>query len=156
MTKIPLRRFTARVLPIDEQGRVLLLHGFDPAQPERRFWFTIGGAVEDGETLQEAAARELYEEVGIRAGVEEFTGPHAEALIEFEWGEYAFTQDQAFFAIRVGEAAAVSFDHMEQIEKDTTIEHRWWSEEELESTTEVVHPADLATLLRKIATEEPE
>ncbi|WP_326645830.1 hypothetical protein OIE67_44645 [Nonomuraea fuscirosea] len=43
MTKIPLRRFTARVLPVDENDRVLLLHGFDPAQPERRFWFTIGG-----------------------------------------------------------------------------------------------------------------
>ncbi|WP_318528345.1 NUDIX hydrolase [Nonomuraea gerenzanensis] len=149
VTKIPLRRFTARVLPIDEQGRVLLLHGFDPARPELRFWFTIGGAVEGGETLQEAAARELFEEVGIRAGVAEFTGPHAEALIEFEWGEYAFTQDQSFFAIPVGDAV-VSFEHMEQIEKDTTTEYRWWSAEELESTDEVVHPADLATILRKI------
>ncbi|GAA4952856.1 hypothetical protein GCM10023334_068120 [Nonomuraea thailandensis] len=153
VTKIPLRRFTARVLPIDEQGRVLLLHGFDPARPDVRFWFTIGGAVEDGETLQQAAARELYEEVGIRAGVEEFTGPHAEALIEFEWGEYAFTQDQSFFAIRVDDAV-VSFDHMEQIEKDTTTEYRWWSSQELESTEEVVHPADLATILRKIAEED--
>ena len=68
MTKIPLRRFTAPRPAIDEQGRVLLLHGFDPARPDEPFWFTIGGAAEDGETLQEAAVRELHEEVGIRAG----------------------------------------------------------------------------------------
>ncbi|GAA1610573.1 NUDIX hydrolase [Nonomuraea maheshkhaliensis] len=152
MTKIPLRRFTARVLPVDEHDRVLLLHGLDPAQPERRFWFTIGGAVEGDETPQEAAARELYEEVGIRASVEEFSGPHAEALIEFEWSEYAFTQDQVFFAIRVnGGAEAVSFEHMEQIEKDTTIGYRWWSVAELEATEEVVHPEDLPVILQRVA-----
>ncbi|WP_406673723.1 NUDIX domain-containing protein [Nonomuraea sp. N2-4H] len=152
MAKIPLRRFTARVLPIDENDRVLLLHGLDPAQPDRRFWFTIGGAREDGETLQEAAARELYEEIGVRARPEEFTGPHAEALVEFEWGDYAFTQDQAFFAIRLGGQAAVSFDHMEQIEKDTTLGHRWWSAEELDATDATVYPEDLAVILRKITT----
>ncbi|MEV0623140.1 NUDIX domain-containing protein [Nonomuraea sp. NPDC050404] len=149
VTKIPLRRFTARVLPIDEQGRVLLLHGFDPAQPERRFWFTIGGAREDGETLRDAAARELFEEVGIRAAAEALTGPHAEGLIEFEWGEYRFVQDQALFAIRVSDVV-VSFDHMEQAEKDTTTAYRWWSAEELDSAEEDVHPEDLAAILRKI------
>ncbi|MFB4280714.1 MULTISPECIES: NUDIX hydrolase [unclassified Nonomuraea] len=150
MTKIPLRRFTARVLPIDEQDRVLLLHGFDPAQPEKRFWFTIGGAVEEGETLEDAAARELYEEVGIRAEIDRFTGPHATGLIEFTWSQYAFTQDQSFFAIRVGPDAAVSFDHMEQIEKDTTTAYRWWTVAELDGTEEIVYPEDLGAIMRKI------
>ena len=43
----PLRRRTARVLPVDPEGRVLLLHGWDPHHPERPFWFTIGGATTD-------------------------------------------------------------------------------------------------------------
>jgi 8-oxo-dGTP pyrophosphatase MutT (NUDIX family) len=154
VTKIPRRRFTARVLPVDVHDRVLLLHGFDPARPGEPFWFTIGGALEGGETLREAAARELYEEVGIRVGAGEFAGPYAERLITFEWSEYVFTQDETFFAIRVGDdAAAVSFDHMEQIEKDTTTEYRWWSVEELESTEEVVHPEDVAVILRKVIAE---
>ena len=59
------RRNTARVLPVDREGRVLLLHGWDPLRPDDPFWFTIGGAAEPGETLAEAAARELREEAGI-------------------------------------------------------------------------------------------
>ncbi|MGN9845739.1 NUDIX hydrolase [Nonomuraea sp. H19] len=149
MTKIPLRRFTARVLPIDDQGRVLLLCGFDPERPDQLFWFTIGGAMEGGETLREAAARELFEEVGIRAGAKDFSGPYGTNTIEFCWAGYAITQDQTFVAIRVGDAA-VSFDHMEQIEKDTTTAYRWWSAEELESTEEIFFPEDLAAILRKV------
>ncbi len=146
---IPLRRFTARALPIDDHGRVLLLHGFDPARPDRSYWFTVGGAAEDGETLQQAAARELYEEVGIAASADDFTGPYGTGTIEFTFAEYAITQDQTFFAIQVGDAD-VSFDHMDEIEKATTTEYRWWSAEELDDTEEAVFPEDLADIVRKI------
>jgi len=149
VTMIPLRRFTARALPIDDQGRVLLLNGFDPAHPDEPYWFTIGGAIEGGETLQHAAARELFEEVGIRAGVEDLLGPYGTSTIEFSFAEYAVTQDQTFFAVRVGEVE-VSFDHMDQVEKDTTIGHRWWTAEELDATEDVVFPEDLPAILRKI------
>lgn len=152
-TMIPLRRFTARALPIDGQGRVLLLHGFDPAHPDVLYWFTIGGAVEGQETLQEAAAREMYEEVGIEARADDFTGPYGTTTIEFSFAEYAITQDQTFFAIRVDDTD-VSFDHMEEIELATTVGHRWWSAEELEATAESYFPADLAVILRKITTGE--
>ncbi|MFI7637425.1 NUDIX hydrolase [Nonomuraea sp. NPDC049400] len=155
MTKIPLRRFTARALPVDEQDRVLLLHGFDPARPDEPFWFTIGGAAEDGETLQEAAARELFEEVGIRANADEFSGPYDNSVIEFSWAQYAVTQEQTFFAIRVGDGTVVSFDHMDQIEKDTTTAYRWWSVAELESTEEIFYPEDLASILRGIIAASP-
>ncbi|MEW9553912.1 NUDIX hydrolase [Nonomuraea sp. NPDC050783] len=151
MTKIPLRRFTARALPLDDQDRVLLLRGFDPERPDQPFWFTVGGAMENGETLVEAAARELFEEVGIRVRAGEFSGPYGTSTISFEWGGYAITQDQTFYAVRVGEAAAtVSFEHMEQIEKDTTTAYRWWGAEELESTEEKYFPEDLPVILRKI------
>ncbi|MFI9556037.1 NUDIX hydrolase [Nonomuraea endophytica] len=149
MTKIPLRRFTGRALPINDEGRVLLLHGFDPARPEQPFWFTIGGAAENDETLLDAAVRELYEEAGIAAPAGEFTGPLATGTISFHFAEYAITQDQTFFAVRVT-GAEVSFEHMEDVEKDTTLGHRWWSVEELEATDEAVFPADLPAILRKI------
>ncbi len=58
-------RVCARVLPVNPQGEVLLLHGWDPAAPEEPYWFSIGGAIDAGETLVDAAVREMREETGI-------------------------------------------------------------------------------------------
>ena len=55
------------MLVIDADDRVLLLHGFDPARPGEPYWFTIGGGAKPGESLADAAARELLEESGISA-----------------------------------------------------------------------------------------
>lgn len=45
-------RATARLLPGDADGRVLLRHGSDA---EKVCWFPIGGGVEPGKGLAEAA-----------------------------------------------------------------------------------------------------
>lgn len=51
----------------DEDGRVLLvLRG---TEPEKGRWSILGGTVESGETLREAAAREAFEETGLRVTV---------------------------------------------------------------------------------------
>jgi 8-oxo-dGTP pyrophosphatase MutT (NUDIX family) len=78
-------RQTARVLPVDDEGRVLLLHGWDPHHPDRPFWFTIGGAADPGESLRAAGARELYEETRIVVEPERLGEPIAENSIEFSW-----------------------------------------------------------------------
>ncbi|MEV4062039.1 NUDIX hydrolase [Nonomuraea dietziae] len=150
MTEIPLRRFTARVLPVDARGRVLLLYGFDPAHPDSPYWFTIGGAAEKEESLEQAAARELFEEVGITAEPERFGRPLESHTVEFSFADRAYVQDQTYFPVRV-DAAEVRFDHMEEIELATTLGHRWWSADELEASGEVYHPPILPALIRRAA-----
>jgi 8-oxo-dGTP pyrophosphatase MutT (NUDIX family) len=74
----PALRQAGRVLVIDPAGQVLLLEGFDPAAPDRRYWVTIGGGLDDGEEPAHAAVRELREETGIVAAEDELVGPHSD------------------------------------------------------------------------------
>ncbi|UMP07546.1 NUDIX domain-containing protein [Amycolatopsis sp. EV170708-02-1] len=55
----------ARVLLLDAQDRVLLIHACDPDVPAHRWWELPGVGVETGETLAHAAYREIIEESGI-------------------------------------------------------------------------------------------
>jgi 8-oxo-dGTP pyrophosphatase MutT (NUDIX family) len=134
-----IRRNTARVLPVDQEGRVLLLHGWDPVRPDDQFWFTIGGAAEPGETLREAAARELQEEVGITVDPALLGEPIETAPIEFSWAGVLFVQDQTFYAIAVP-GAEVNFAGQDALERSTIDKHGWLRPDDLDSGGE--RPAD--------------
>lgn len=56
-------RALAGAILLDDDGRVLLLHRMDPSQ-----WEMPGGKVEGGEQPEEAAIRELREELAVRVG----------------------------------------------------------------------------------------
>jgi 8-oxo-dGTP pyrophosphatase MutT (NUDIX family) len=76
-------RGTARVLPVDDQGRVLLLLGTALLRHGERFWMSVGGGLERGETRVQAAARELHEETGIAADPAALGEPAGTSLIAF-------------------------------------------------------------------------
>ena len=126
----PIRRTTARVVPVNRDGEVLLLFGCDPHRPEAPYWFTIGGATETGETLAAAGARELFEETGIELGPHELVGPYARGRHDFSWGGRAISNDSHFFAVRVDDVA-VSFEHLEDLEVGSVFDARWWAPQDL-------------------------
>jgi len=100
-------RRAGRVLVIDAGGRVLLLHGFDPARPREPYWFTIGGGAEPGESLAQAAARELSEETGISADAAELGEPVWHEVSEFSFDGTSYRQEQDFFELRIGSAVVM-------------------------------------------------
>ena len=126
----PWRRQTARVLPVDPEGRVLLLHGWDPRHPDRPFWFTIGGGAEAGESLRDAGARELREETGIVLDPASLGEPIAQNTVEFSWNGYEIVQGQTFYAVLV-ESADVTLDGLDEWERATTDTWGWLSADDL-------------------------
>ena len=126
---------------------MLLLHGWDPLRRHDPFWFTIGGAAEHGETLPEAAVRELREEAGIVVDPAALGEPIATAPIEFWWAGIHFDQDQTFYAIAVRDAE-VSFAGQEALERATIDKHGWLRPEELDGGGERPADPELPRLMR--------
>ena len=145
-----LDRRAARVLLVDGAGRTLLLHGGDPARPGERWWITPGGGIDAGETLAEGAARELFEETGLRVDPAELGDPVWHEITEFSYRHRAYRQEQDFFLLRVAEWR-VDTAGMDEDEQQTITEHRWWSAAEIEASDEQIYPFELADLLRRFA-----
>lgn len=142
-------RRAGRVLVVDSAGRVLLLHGFNPDRRDEPYWFTVGGGAQPGESLAQAAARELLEESGIAVRPGELGEPVWHEVAEFDFEGTWFRQEQDFFFLRV-DSPQVRADGLTDEEAAVVTGHRWWTIGELESTDETFYPAELPALLRRL------
>jgi 8-oxo-dGTP pyrophosphatase MutT (NUDIX family) len=145
----PLHRPSARVVVIDGTGGVLLFRIEDPHDPKPALWITPGGGVEPGESLVDAAARELAEETG--AVVEPAALGEPVARTQGEWnfrGQPLFSVD-TFFAWRT-ERFEPSTARWEPLEHELHAAWRWWTVEELDATSEAILPARLSDVVRSI------
>ena len=128
---------------------MLLLRGIDPADPGHPYWFTVGGGADQGETLAQAAARELREEVGIVADAGSLGRPVWRRATEFGFDGTRYQQEEEYFLLRVG-SCAVSLDGMDEYEKESVIGYRWCSAADLDSLGEPFFPEELPRLLRQL------
>ncbi|MGH3738177.1 MAG: NUDIX hydrolase [Micromonosporaceae bacterium] len=142
-----LARRGARVLLVNATERVLLLRGADPAQPGVRYWFTVGGGLDPGESPVQGAARELHEETGLLVPPSALGAPVWHEVAEFPFDGRWYRQEQDFFLLRVAEWQ-VSRAGWDEVERRTVDAVRWWSVPELEMTDETYYPVGLAALLR--------
>lgn len=121
---IPHRR-AARVILFDEEDRVLLVRGHDADNPERSWWFTVGGGIEDGESSRECASRELFEETGIRLEPELLIGPIAYRRAVFNFETVLARQDEEIFYART-HCKELSDTRWTEEEQRVIDEYRWW------------------------------
>jgi len=134
------------VIVVHDQGRVLLLRGGDPRRPDAgTWWFTPGGGVEEGETPAAAACRELAEETGLEGA--DLGAVILERATEFEFNRLVYEQVEDYFLVHTT-AFSVDTSRWTPIEVATIVEHRWWTQKELERTRDLVCPEDLLELLR--------
>jgi 8-oxo-dGTP pyrophosphatase MutT (NUDIX family) len=138
-------RNAVKVLLLNEQDELLVLHFDDP-----RFyivdgiyrgpvWALVGGKIEEGESLEEAALREIYEESGI--------APEEVELGPVVWfGEFTLTISgkitcfkERFLVARTRQSA-VTLDHLMPEEKPVVKKLSWLSLARIQQSEEIIYP----------------
>jgi 8-oxo-dGTP pyrophosphatase MutT (NUDIX family) len=146
----PIWRPTARLLVVDPNERVLL---FSAAEEDgKTYWFTPGGGVKHGETVREAAVRELAEETGFACSQAELGPVVATSASHFTgYDRRLYLGAHTFFFLRVPRPEIV-IDGREEYEHLFITGHRWWTADELRSATDDIFPppSPLTTLLGRL------
>lgn len=148
-------RASARVLVVGPDDRLLLLqfrsrrHGPGPL-----YWLTPGGGIAPGESVAEAAVRELREETGIRLPLADLGPVVAYSAGEWASGSTVFDAHDSYFLARTADTV-IDTSGQEDLERSLMTGHRWWALEDLDRTTERIVPPNAGGLVRSLLADGP-
>jgi 8-oxo-dGTP pyrophosphatase MutT (NUDIX family) len=144
-------RIAGRALLMTPGRKTLLVLGQDPSNTRRgQFYWTPGGGLDPGESLEEATRRELCEEVGHVAG--DLGAVVLERVSEFDFGGRRLRQTESFFLLEIAEPFAAAPKALSALEDDAIIDFHWLTPDEMRSTALSVYPSCLADLIDEVAT----
>lgn len=147
-TDAPTLRMEARVLLLDRNDRVLLIHARDPDQPNHHWWELPGGGADPGEPLAQTACRELAEETGIQL---DRIGAHLwDRETRFHYRGRQHHRRESVYLARITDTAPTLRPRHTANEEAGLIEHRWWTQPELAACRDKLLPPNLPTLLANV------
>jgi 8-oxo-dGTP pyrophosphatase MutT (NUDIX family) len=145
----PLARRAARIFVLDDERRVLLVHERRDIGSDRTHWITPGGGVEPGESLVQAAVREVYEETGLRPELDAAAEPMHQDRVRFSIAGQDIDQTNFYFLARVPSGLPVRPAGHTDIERLVVLGHRWWPLAELAASDVVREPVTMVELIER-------
>jgi 8-oxo-dGTP pyrophosphatase MutT (NUDIX family) len=152
-----IERPSARLILLDPQDRLFLFRVhqptvYDPSDPHfDPFWIMIGGLVDPGEEFAAAAVREAREETGLVVDDVRWVWSRERIM---QWRERKVMHRERFFLGRAT-STAVDTSGLDEREKSWTLEHRWWTPDEIVGSTERFEPVYLGSQLKALLQDGP-
>ncbi len=147
---LPVRR-SARLIILDEEDKLLLMQiklekPADPTAPiSKPYWVTLGGGAEGDETLEQAAAREMVEETGLKdceIGAKIWHGA---------WKGSSRINDETYFLVRLpGISPELDHSGLEDAERSVIKTMKWWGLAEMENSDEIFIPRNMPSMIREL------
>ncbi|MFN4001209.1 NUDIX hydrolase [Microcella sp.] len=142
-------RRSSRIILMDSEGAALLFFTAAPDSSRWARWITPGGGVDPGESHEQAAIRELFEETGL---VVDGVGEPVWSLdFDVAWDDADHDRGHAeYYVVRCERFEPVSTNWTDDEHIDVTA-HGWFTAAELLATGQPFEPYDLPRLLRSVA-----
>lgn len=146
--RLVLGRRAARILCINADGQILLMHWRQPLTG-RQLWEPPGGGIEPGETPRQAVLREWREETGLAAPT--LVGEPTTVGRDVLWGDARFVGDEVFFFGRYDAGPRDVATAFTAVEQASYLGQEWihWSDLAAEEWRgDLVDPDPLSALSR--------
>jgi len=131
---------SAAVIYKERKMRIMLLSRTFPV-PGQSYWATPGGGLENNESYEQAALRELLEETGLERHSPGESVASRTFPVMLPNGETVLAEER-FFLIYT-DKAEIDCSRWSRNEQEVISRHRWWTKEELIQTDETVFPRDI-------------
>lgn len=143
-------RKSARAIVLNKQNQIFLFrYTFDFFAENDSIWITPGGALDEGESFEEALERELFEELGIKLTEPALFIFYRTPFYELKSGETVRSEER--FYLVYSDETEFSYNGWTESENKRMTAGKWWSVEEIRQSEEKFFSEDVVGILDRLA-----